>query len=158
MGQISINNKRINKRTNKQIYQQLTSKETDNQQATNKQLTTNKKDKKVEKVKNNIESARKFYDFEISQHAEGQQIENYKLVASFLFGKNETHKAYEHILEVPEQLTYNQFEKLWEKLAKTGKTFSHYLGIWANNKTYSKDKDTIYYTLSTWMSKDIKNV
>lgn len=106
--------------------------------------------------KETIESAKDFYKLEIDNNKGGEQIKYYDTFVKYLFGENETKKKLEHILKVPEQLSYEQFSKLWQKVRETDKQFSHYLNIWANNKSYSKRKETIYLTLLNWMNKDIK--
>lgn len=107
-------------------------------------------------VTDTVTLAQSFYDAETLANSLTPNIGKYKHFISYLFGSNETRQPLAHILRVPEQLTYKQFEVLLTEAAATGNTLSHYVDIWANNKSYSKGKVTIYLTLKNWIAKDKK--
>jgi len=113
---------------------------TETQQSTTKELKNDNNEKKY------IYS--KFYDSEIKN-----ADENYKLFVSYLFGKNSLNKKLSGVLSIEEQLTVEQFNKIYSKCKTNKLKFGDILTGIENDKKYYKGKKSLYRTMLTWVNR-----
>lgn len=104
--------------------------------------------------KKRIDAALAFYDDQI-EISHGKQHHNaYCNFVTFLDGNNDLGKKLDHILLVPQQLEYDQFEKLFAKATEKGRTIKQLLESMANTTKYTKDKMSLFLTLNSWLNRD----
>lgn len=127
--------------------------QTDNKLITNSLQTdcilpaTSKEDKKEKNIYND------FYDLEIKNNEDKQKIIQYKILVSFLFGENELKKKMDIWLNLRDQLTYEQFEKLLVKSIVKKKKIKDMIISGYNDKKYLKGKLSFYATLDNWLNR-----
>ena len=115
-----------------------------------------KKIKRVEggSPKKRIEKALQFYDEQI-QKSNGKQYHNaYCDFFSYLDGGNPLEERLDHILLVPQQLKYEKFEKIFIKAKELNRSIKKMMDSMANNKKYTKDKESLFMTLNNWLNRD----
>lgn len=88
-----------------------------------------------------------FYDFELKR---SDNDANYEQLIKVLFGDNNLKKPLKSVLSMPEQLSYEQFKKLFVFKQKYGVVFSEILEQMENWKDL-KDRKTLQLTFMTFM-------
>jgi hypothetical protein len=116
----------------------------------------NKNDKKEKNDKNNI--SLDFYQNQIVSLNGVKFSKEYQMIFDYISGKNDLERPLDEILQFPDQLTYKQFEKLFEKSKKKEFSFKETLMTITNKKDYWYKKTSLYLTLNGWInrSKDKK--
>lgn len=90
-----------------------------------------------------------FYDFELKR---SDNDANYEQLIKVLFGDNNLKKPLKSVLSMPEQLSYEQFKKLFVFKQKYGVVFSEILEQMENWKDL-KDRKTLQLTFMTFMKR-----
>lgn len=115
------------------------------------------KEKKVNEKKDicTVGAALSVDDFYRNEIEKSGGDKNFEMVVSFILGSNDIEKRLNNILKVKEQLSYNQFKKIWEKYRKLndGTKLSNILLTMENDPKYTKNKVSLYLTLNNWISK-----
>jgi hypothetical protein len=124
-----------------------------NQSAKKQQITENENES-INTI-NKVYTYNEFYDKEISELNDTKpEAENYRLMIKFLFGENDLEKKFDCWLNLREQLTYTQFEKLIVKARlKKRKLKDMILSGYNNPKKYLKGNVSIYATLNSWLNR-----
>lgn len=99
-----------------------------------------------------------FYQNQIASLNGEKYSKEYQMVFDYISGKNDLERPLDEILQFPDQLTYKQFEKLFEKSKKKEFSFKETLMTITNKKDYWDKKTSLYLTLNGWVnrSKDKK--
>lgn len=116
-------------------------------------ITSKVKERKVNKSNNIIQNSKLFYDNEIKNNSDEKYIDKYKLLVKYLFGDNELKKPAEHILKIENQLTYEQYRKLYIKAVNNNFVLKEKVDSFINDSKYSKNKKSIYLTLNNWLNR-----
>jgi hypothetical protein len=124
---------------------------TNGKQTDNKRITTNKNEKneKNEKKKNIYSN---FYDSEIEKNEAAPNLEFYKKFVKTIYGENDINRELTEILQFKEQLTFQQFEKIYKLRAENKKSIQETLLKIANDSKYWKGKSNLYMTLRNWLT------
>lgn len=96
-------------------------------------------------------------DFYRDQLALSKEDSDYKLIVQFLYGKNDTGEKLTHVLNIEQQLTYEQFKKLVAKCGSSKRSLREMLMSLNNDKKYYKDKASVYLTLNSWLNRSPAN-
>ncbi len=89
-----------------------------------------------------------FYDSEILV---SNSDSKYIFFVKFIFGENETHEKLSGLLSIPNQLTFEQFNKLLEKAKTNGMKLMDIVTKIENDKKYWKGKKSLYLTMNNWI-------
>lgn len=89
--------------------------------ADNDNDSVNDKEKENVKVKDIYKSKREFYEKEISENSDKEQIEGYKNMVKYIFGENPIKVPLDKILKATHQLSYESFVELVEIQSKSTK-------------------------------------
>lgn len=116
--------------------------------ASETQVTPNKNDKNVNNDKNI-----NFYRNQIERLNGEKYVKEYKMIFDYISGKNDLERQLNEILSFPEQLTYNQFEKLFDKSKQKDFSFKETLMTITNKKDYWHKKTSLYLTLNGWINR-----
>ena len=120
----------------------------------------NLKEKDKEKEKDNLITPKQFYELE-KQNAEGKYKDKYIHFVGFLHGENDMGKPLTKALELKEQVSFDNFCKLMEKIRDVNnqkgekkvllidKLLSMY-----NTPGYLKGKINLYLTLNNWINRE----
>ncbi len=132
-----------------QDRQQATNKQSNKQLTSNQQTTNNKQEEKEEK--NIIYDA--FYDSEIEKAGD---FPLYIDFVKFLFGDNDLKKPLTKLLSLSDQVTFDQFKKLYDLSIEKGVRIKDTCYSMQNytKKSYS----SFYLTLNNWIKKGNNNV
>ena len=98
-----------------------------------------------------------FYDDELIIIPENSEWKDaYIAFVNFLKGDNETGKEATHILKVPEQLSFQQFVKVYTQCEINGIVLKDLFDSMLNNHKYTKDKQSLSLTLQNWIRNNSK--
>lgn len=109
--------------------------------------TINKNDKNVNN--DNIN----FYRNQMESLNGEKYVKEYNMIFDYITGKNDLERQLNEILSFPEQLTYKQFEKLFDKSKKKQFSFKETLMTITNKKDYWHKKTSLYLTLNGWINR-----
>jgi hypothetical protein len=109
----------------------------------------NEKNEKNEKKKNIYSN---FYDSEIEKNEAAPNLEFYKKFVKTIYGENDINRELTEILQFKEQLTFQQFEKIYKLRAENKKSIQETLLKIANDSKYWKGKSNLYMTLRNWLT------
>lgn len=141
---------------NYEMYQgNGTANGTANGQQTDSKRTLTINDKNEKKDICTVGAALPVDDFYRNEIEKSGGDKNFEMVVSFILGSNDIEKRLNNILKVKEQLSYDQFKKIWEKYRKLndGTKLSNILLTMENDPKYTKNKVSLYLTLNNWISK-----
>lgn len=122
------------------------SKQSEANEAVNVTVTVN--DNVTANVKKDIyKSKREFYEKEISENSDKEQIEGYKNMVKYIFGENPIKVPLDKILKATHQLSYESFVELVEIQSKSTKKLRDLLlGINGHDKQYT----ILFSALKNW--------
>lgn len=111
------------------------------------------------KGKKEKKSAFEFYENEINSlplDADEKLKHEYKSYVKTVTGQTDSIKNTEHFLNIPEQLSFNQFcsAKAKEKELNKAGLFKSKVMVLLNSEKYCKDKKTVYQTIIDYMNKN----
>jgi hypothetical protein len=101
---------------------------------------------KESKVKDNC-IYNTFYDKQIEI---SKNDKNYSLLVGFIFGRNSLKEKLNGVLSIRDQLTFEQFEKIYTKCKANKIKIGDILTGIENDKKYYKGKISLYRTMLTW--------
>jgi hypothetical protein len=105
-----------------------------------------------------ISDAKIFYDKETFENKDGMMITEYKALLNYIFKTNPLGVPAVSILALENQLTYEQFVVL---LNKIGERNAHQIyqkvEVMMNTPAYLKDKKSLYMTLNAWFNREKKD-
>jgi len=104
-----------------------------------------------------IDESKKFYQNEIEPNKSDPHIEGYRLFANYLFASNPFKKPIIHVLKIEKQLEFSEYSRLLSKSAYNHNYLIDILAQLSNNKKYTKDKESIFLTINSWIIRDAKN-
>ena len=124
------------------------SKQSEANEAVNVTVTVN--DNVTANVKKDIyKSKREFYEKEISENLDKEQIEGYKNMVKYIFGENPIKVPLDKILKATHQLRYESFVELVELQSKSTKKLRDLLlGINGHSKQYT----ILFSALKQWFN------
>jgi len=96
----------------------------------------------------------KFYDSEIKT---SNSDSKYLFFVKFIFGENETKEKLSGLLQIKNQLTFEQFTKLLEKAKTNGMKLMDIVTKIENDKKYWKGKKSLYLTMNNWIENKFIN-
>jgi len=115
----------------------------------NDNRNTNKVNESKEKETNtNVFIYSKFYDSEIKI---SNSDSKYLFFVKFIYGQNETNEKLSGLLQIKNQLTFEQFTKLLEKAKTNGMKLMDIVTKIENDKKYWKGKKSLYLTMNNWI-------
>lgn len=119
--------------------------------ASEQQVNTNNNDNNDNNDKNDIYKAkREFYEKEILDNSEKEQIEGYKNMVKYIFGENPIKVPLDRILKAKHQLRYESFEELIQIQSKSTKKLRDIL---LEINGYEKTQYTILFSaLKKWFN------
>jgi len=154
---IDIINKILKQKENKPL---INIEQTISELQTNYKQTPSYKDKDKDKDKDNKESVKQFYELE-KEKANGKYKEKYLHFIKYLFGENDMEKPLTKVLELRDQVSFNNFCKLMEKIRdinnKKGEQkviLLEMLMSMYNTPEYLKGKVSLYLTLNNWINRE----
>lgn len=101
-----------------------------------------------------ISTTRDFYNKQLSSITEKNGAsENYRTLVDFLYGKNELGKQMDCWLQLRDQLSYDQFQKLLRKSVEKKRKIKDMIISGYNDRKYLKGKVSFYATLNSWMNR-----
>lgn len=111
-------------------------------------VTVTVNDNVTANVKKDIyKSKREFYEKEISENSDKEQIEGYKNMVKYIFGENPIKVPLDKILKATHQLSYESFVELVEIQSKSTKKLRDLLlGINGHDKQYT----ILFSALKNW--------
>lgn len=119
-------------------------------------ITSKVKESKVKEIKN-IYTHSHFYKNETQKtDCDSEIMKLYCKFIEILYGKNDLNRELTELLNIKNQVSYNQFCKLLEKSKNTGKKFSKILPSMTNDPKYYKKKTSLFLCLNTWFNSDYK--
>jgi hypothetical protein len=96
-----------------------------------------------------------FYSNEISNNIDSSYIENYKQFIEFIFGKNELKQPMTCWLKLRDQLTFEQFIKIYDKAKEKKRKIRDLIFAGYNRpKKYLKGNVSFYATLNSWLNRN----
>ena len=107
---------------------------------------------KESKVKKENIDPHVFYKDEIEKHNNSKYIKEYSIFYDLLNGKNNVDEILYNVLSIPKQVSYSQFEKLFDKSKEKNKKFSNMLLTMDNKAEYCKKRTSLSKTLHTWIN------
>lgn len=105
-------------------------------------------------AKKRIALAVKFYEDELDANLNKPLSKPYANLITYLNGNNDLSRRLDHILLVPNQLKYEDFEDLVRRAKEKGVNLKGLLDSMMNNKKYTKDREGIYTILKNWINRD----
>lgn len=115
--------------------------------ADNDNDSVNDKEKDNVKVKDIYKSKREFYEKEISENSDKEQIEGYKNMVKYIFGENPIKVPLDKILKATHQLSYESFVELVEIQSKSTKKLRDIL---LEMNGHSKQYTILFSALKNW--------
>jgi hypothetical protein len=112
------------------------------------------KKRKESKVKEIYIDPHIFYNQEIEENKDKNEIEKYIRFYGILKGENDLNEELTNVINLKSQVTYQQFEKLLSKSIEKKKKFINMLYDMYNNKKYTKNKVSLYLILNSWLNKE----
>ena len=100
-------------------------------------------------LENENENYKIFYEKELKKTKD----ENYHKLVDFLYGNNPTGKKLNNVLKIPEQLTYEGFQMLYNKSKERGKKLSSEI-LSLQNYSPKRPYTSLQLTLSKWLDSD----
>lgn len=124
------------------------------EQPSDSQVTTDEQQSNT--YKKEIEIKKEYYNTEILINESSSEIERYKLFVKKIFGENDLKKPLDNILKFRDQMSFEQFTKLYAKYTQNEMNlFQNILSLQNDNK-YCKGKTSLYLTLNNWANLEIK--
>ncbi len=115
--------------------------------ADNDNDSVNDKEKDNVKVKDIYKSKREFYEKEILENSDKEQIEGYKNMVKYIFGENPIKVPLDKILKATHQLSYESFVELVEIQSKSTKKLRDIL---LEMNGHSKQYTILFSALKNW--------
>jgi hypothetical protein len=112
------------------------------------------KESKIKEIKEEEIQYSEFYKTELEKTKELPLHENYKGYVSFLYGKNDLNLPLTHWLKIDNQLTYEQYCKLFAKSKEKNKKLKDLLYSGENKPKWINGNKTVFGTLNTWLNRD----
>lgn len=107
--------------------------------------------KEERRGEDNIYTSIEFYKSELTSSKNDSQ---YSRFIEFLKGKNEIDKQLDSFLAFPEQISFNQFQRLLKKYSENGngRKITDMILAMENDPKYTKGKKSAYLTLNNWIT------
>lgn len=106
---------------------------------------------KLKKTK--VEISIDFYQNQIESLNGEKYSKEYQMIYDYISGKNDLERPLNEVFQFPDQLTYKQFEKLFDKSKKKEFSFKETLMTITNKKDYWDKKTSLYLTLNGWINR-----
>lgn len=104
-----------------------------------------------------IDAAKEFYEKETTENAEGLKIKEYKSLLNYIFKTNPLGVPATDILGLKNQLTYEQFVVLLNKIGERNiHQIYEKIEVMINSPAYLKGKSSLYLTLNSWFNRELK--
>ena len=114
--------------------------------------------KKGKKPKVDEKAIREFYAQQIKLSNDQQFASKYLHFVKYLYNESQNPNCINepgtHILHIAKQITYSDFEKLFQYCKIRNTSPVNLLDSWLNNKSYSKGRVSVYATLRSWASRE----
>lgn len=102
------------------------------------------------------ERTQDFYKKQIAENESDQQINGYKTLVEYLYGKNPKKAEYKNVLSMMEQISFNQFVSMKETSEETGTTIKTILNEMENRKGLPQNNISVAQTAMNWMRRNAK--
>lgn len=120
--------------------------------STNSTVNVNVNDNVNDNVSVNVIS-KEFYLDQKEKNNSKPLFEKYSTLIDFLFGTNELNRPIESWLKLRDQLTYDQFVKIYEKSQAKNRKIRDMILSGDNDRKYLKGKVSFYSTLNSWLNR-----
>lgn len=118
------------------------------------QASNNNKSTATPGHKKRIDKNREYYNYQLNESL-GDEL--YKTFVNYILGDNDLKKEYKSILNLEDQLSYQQFLKIHKKSIDLGIRILPLIDSLENNNQYTKGKKSLYLILNTWLNNGAKN-
>lgn len=111
------------------------------------------KGQQLNKDNNIIKISLEFYQNEINANPDFEYLKQYNQFVSYISGNNDLKRQLDEILLFPNQLTCEQFKKLFIKSRDRVFTFKETVMTITNKKDYWYNKSSLYLTINGWINR-----